>query len=338
MLDCEGVCNGTSVTATVIYPTTVARGCCPATRVDCDGVCAGLAKPDRCGICAGGRTGRTADTGLDCLGLCPGDPRRKWAGGNASCDPIVDVVPESIDFSVQHDAATALLMQAFPITVANKGPISMYLMDLTIRNHYEFPEKRTGRTLPFVEVRHNLTVADWGSGKVFEVPAQTTVEIIVEVDMRSSLVSTTSFNDIPLRNKGIAFDYSYSGPQAKQFEVFIPIDVSEKVLTVGEKLRRGGWARFWVCVCGGVERERESHGCACWLPPSPAATRALTFFPPSARVCSICSFSDLLTKSFCFPIYGTVPGQSDRLRGDHLDGTVRQCSGLHLLSRCANFF
>ena len=93
-------------------------------------------------------------------------------------------------------------------------------------------------------------------------PAQTTVEIIVEVDMRSSLVSTTSFNDIPLRNKGIAFDYSYSGPQAKQFEVFIPIDVSEKVLTVGEKLRRGGWARFWVCVCGGGgEREREPWMC-----------------------------------------------------------------------------
>ncbi len=233
MLDCEGICNGTSVTATVIYPTTVARGCCPASRVDCDGVCAGTANLDRCGICAGGRTGKKPDADLDCLGLCPNDPRQNIPGRNASCDPIVDITPATIDFSVPHDASATQLQRTFPIKVSNNGPISVYLMDLIIRNHYEFPEKSAGQTLPLVEVSQNLTVAEWGSGKVFEVPAQTTAELLVRVDMRSSLESTTSFNEIPLRKKGIAFVYSYSGPQAKKFGVLVPINVSRRASMLG---------------------------------------------------------------------------------------------------------
>jgi len=221
--------------------------------VDCDGVCGGTAKLDRCGICAGGRTGKIANAGLDCLGLCPDDPRRKITGRNASCDPIVDITPEAIDFSVPHDAAATLLQRTFPIKVSNNGPISVYLMDLTIRNHYELPEKSAGQTLPLVEVSQNLTVAEWGTGKVFEVPAQTTAELLVSVDMRSSLASATSFNKIPLRNKVIAFGYSYSGPQAKQFEVFVPINVSGSAGVLDLKLQ------VWCCCLWGLVMFRQ-----CW--------------------------------------------------------------------------
>ena len=104
--------------------------------------------------------------------------------------PIVDISPTTIDFSVLHDDPPAQLLKTFPIKISNKGPISTYLMDLSIRNHYEFPEKSSGMTLPLVEMSHNLSTTEWGGSGVFEVPAQSTVEILVSVDMRSSLRST----------------------------------------------------------------------------------------------------------------------------------------------------
>lgn len=72
LLDCNGVCNGSTIEAWVQFPSILAKGCCLTSQVDCTGLCGGRAEIDRCGVCAEGTTGRIANADMDCLGkeLC----------------------------------------------------------------------------------------------------------------------------------------------------------------------------------------------------------------------------------------------------------------------------
>lgn len=225
LLDCEGICNGTSISAIVNYGMIVAQGCCPRKSVDCAGVCSGKASFDRCGICSGGTTGRQPNAGLDCLGLCPDDPRRNIPGVDSSCSPIVRVEPTDIEFLVNHNAKREELARKFAVRINNMSPISVYLLDFKILNQYASPSENVGLTSPDVRIEQNLTAVSWSEELTYEVPSQTIIHVNVSIDMRLAF-DRTSLNTVPLREKKLFFQYTYGGPKATVFDVVVPIKVS----------------------------------------------------------------------------------------------------------------
>jgi hypothetical protein len=76
---------------------------------------------------------------------------------------------------------------------------------------------------PPISVQHNAGQADFGDGRVLILPPHATVTINITIDMRTVLVDPIV--PAPRRNKAVRFQYTYGGPKANVFPVFIPIKV-----------------------------------------------------------------------------------------------------------------
>ncbi len=298
-LDCNGICNGTFVTAIVQYPTTVAKGCCAAENVDCTGMCHGSARLDDCGQCAGGTTGRVPNAGMDCLGLCPDDPR-KTPGVDISCDPVVDVDRSRIDFEVTHDADPDDLRVVVPVKVENKGALRVFLADVRLTHRYADPARQLGATAPAVEVAFNATAADPAdqssdtAASTWTIPSRTSVVIEVTIDLRPAL--TAPIDKLPLREKELRFEYSYN--KAQPYSIVIPINVSGFLVFVVVVVGRWRWWCLSLLLAPALDSSR---------------------FPPPLSIFLLSLVERLRA------------GCRQRLHRHHLAGAVRERAWVHVL-------